>query len=366
MSAVQGVAKIDLTEWEEIHIYLIEMTRTLIVAAAQVGAVHRWTPRSEVLTRLVKLLDNAAAKGAKLIVNPETTFTTFFPRYLIKDDDELRSFFNHGDDITEDPTVAPLFIRARELKVDICVGYAEKTADGHCFNTSIYYSGTEGKVLSKYRKSHLPGTAEPFEGENTVQQLEKRYFEEGQTGFKAFRAPNLISDVLKKSMATTGQEVPQGKGDPILGMLICNDRRWPEAWRVYGLQGLEIMLCGYNSTAWAPELWGFGESNGRELDPETARNEAYFHHNLVMQSNSYMNSCFSICAARAGLDDGKYPLIGGSCIVSPRGHVLATASTEDDEVVLAELDLTDCRPGKETVSNSDCDHWIFVLKSLTF
>lgn len=60
-----------------------------------------------------------------------------------------------------------------------------------------------------------------------------------------------------------------------------------------------------------------------------------------------MNSCFSVSAAKAGLEDGKYDLIGGSCITSPEGHVLAEAKTRDDEIVFAEIDLEDCRQGKE-------------------
>ena len=61
------------------------------------------------------------------------------------------------------------------------------------------------------------------------QHLEKRYFEPGDLGFNVWR--------------TMGG---------ILGMCICNDRRWPEAWRAYGLQGVELMLIGYNSAAYDP------------------------------------------------------------------------------------------------------------------
>jgi predicted amidohydrolase len=60
-----------------------------------------------------------------------------------------------------------------------------------------------------------------------------------------------------------------------------------------------------------------------------------------------MNSCFSVSAAKAGLEDGKYDLIGGSCITSPEGLVLAEAKGKGDEVVYYEIDLEDCRQGKE-------------------
>jgi predicted amidohydrolase len=83
------------------------------------------------------------------------------------------------------------------------------------------------------------------------------------------------------------------------------------------------------------------------MTPEQAQTEALFHSRLVQQSNSYMNACFSISAARCGLDDGKYDLIGGSSIVDPEGHVVAEAKTTEDELVVAEIDLSECRQGKE-------------------
>ena len=81
----------------------------------------------------------------------------------------------------------------------------------------------------------MPGRVEPFEDPEATNQLEKRYFKPGDLGFKAFRAPGLVQEALKLS-ESKGDEKTDGKGDPIMGMMICNDRRWPEAWRVYTLQ----------------------------------------------------------------------------------------------------------------------------------
>lgn len=86
--------------------------------------------------------------------------------------------------------------------------------------------------------------------------------------------------------------------------------------------------------------------------PEQAEKDALYQHQLVMKCNSYMNSCFSISAAKAGLEDGKYDLIGGSCITSPEGYVLAEAKGKGDEIVFVEIDLEDCRQGKEKASSS--------------
>lgn len=317
------------------------MLRKITVAAAQIGAINRDAPKSETVPRLLALLREAGQKNVKLVVFPEVALTTFFPRHLFTSQEELDKFFEHGEDITQSPDVKPLFDEARSLNIDIVLGYAERTANGTGYNTCVYYSASEGRVLSKYRKVHLPGTKEPFEDPKAINQLEKRYFTPGDLGFKAFRAPGLLPDAAKKAIAKDGESTV-GKGDPILGMMICNDRRWPEAWRMYSLQGAEILMFGYNTGANMSHLWG-----SKPMTPEQAKAEALFHSRLVQQANSYMNACFSISSARCGLDDGKYDLIAGSSIVDPEGHVVAEAKTSEDELVVAEVDLGDCRQGKE-------------------
>ena len=300
------------------------MVRNIRIAAAQVGAVHRTDPRQKTLDRMIALLDSAVSSGAELVLFPETAFTTFFPRHLINDPDELSSWFEHGD-ITSSPNTAPLFEKATQLGVDIAVGFAEAADNGERFNACVYYHAKTGSILSKYRKIHLPGDFEPFADPEATNQLEKRYFKPGDLGFKAFRVPHLAGD-----------------SEPIMGMIICNDRRWPEAWRCLGLQGVEIVLCGYNTAGFAPDLWG----SDKNMDPQKAEESALFHHKLVMQSNSYMNATFSVSAARCGMDDGKYSLIGGSCITGPEGDILAEAKTVEDEVIVADCDLDLCQQGK--------------------
>jgi predicted amidohydrolase len=216
------------------------MSRKITVAAAQIGAIHHNTPKSETVPRLIKLLQSASSQKVELVVFPEIALTTFFPRHLFTSQEELDAFFEHGEDITKSPDVAPLFAEAKSLGIDIVLGYAERTPEGKGYNTCVYYSASEDKVVSKYRKVHLPGTVEPFDDPEAVNQLEKRYFTPGDLGFKAFRAPGLVPDAFKQSSTT-------GKGDPIFGMMICNDRRWPEAWRTYALQGAELVMFGYNT-----------------------------------------------------------------------------------------------------------------------
>lgn len=124
------------------------------------GLVHRSSTRKNTLERMIKLLQTASTLDAQLVLFPEPAFTTFFPRYLIADQTELDSFFEHGDDLTQ--SEKPLFDEARKLGIDISVGFAERTADENGYDTSVYYSAGKGKVIAKYRKVHLPGIKEPI------------------------------------------------------------------------------------------------------------------------------------------------------------------------------------------------------------
>ncbi len=176
------------------------MSRTIKVAAAQLGPVHLTSKREETLERMITLLESAVTQGVHLVLFPECAFTTFFPRHLINDQQELDTYFEHNDDLLNSPNTKPLFDKAKHLGVDISVGYAERTSDGNGYNTAIYYSSSTDSILSKYRKVHLPGTAEPFANPDAVSQLEKRYFTPGNLGFKAFRVTNLISSALKRTL----------------------------------------------------------------------------------------------------------------------------------------------------------------------
>ncbi|KAF3763890.1 carbon-nitrogen hydrolase [Cryphonectria parasitica EP155] len=311
--------------------------RLVTVAAAQMGPNQLADTRESILTRMLTLLNSAADQGARLVVFPELALTTFFPRHQIDDPIKKAEFFepeSHASPhaVVDSPRVRALFERARERKVDVHLGYAERWTDEkgetRDYNSALYYSGVEGRVVGKYRKVHLPGTVDPIPdktGRGVDQQLEKRYFTPGDLGFQAFRAPGLAQQ--------------QGRGDPIVGMIICNDRRWAEAWRCYGLQGVEIVLDGYNTTAYARQYDG---------TPEEQEAEALFHHRLSCQSGSYTNACFSINVGKCGVEDGG-ALIAGSIIYDPDGHVVAESTSKGDELVVATIDLAKCRKGKERV-----------------
>ncbi len=295
------------------------MPRIIRTAAAQMGPTCLAESRDQTLARLLALLEQAAGQGATLVVFPELAFTTFFPRWLLEGD-ALDRFFEPA---MPNPAVQPLFDRARALGVGFTIGYAERTPEGRRFNAAILVA-PDGSTLGRYRKVHLPGSVEPRAGAR-FQQLEKRYFEYGDFGFPAFRAPAFRG----------GPDWQRG----IFGMMICNDRRWPEAWRVLGLQGVELVCLGYNSAAYDP--------NGGGSETAALRT---FHSQLVAQANAYMNATWAVATAKAGNEDGS-GLIGGSCIVDPNGVIVAQAATLADEVVVADCDLDLCRQGKEKMFN---------------
>ncbi|HWK44726.1 MAG TPA: N-carbamoyl-D-amino-acid hydrolase [Stellaceae bacterium] len=288
------------------------MTRSLTLAAAQLGPIHRADSRASAVRRLIDLLEEAHGRGARLVVFPELALTTFFPRWWMTDQAEIDAYFERE---MPGPETKPLFDRAAELGIGFYLGYAELTQEAgrmHRYNTSILVDPT-GKLIGKYRKIHLPGHAEHLP-EAPFQHLEKRYFEVGNGGFKVWRAMGAN-----------------------LGMCICNDRRWPETFRVMGLQDVEIVVLGYNTPT----------DNIHHPEPVHLR---MFHHLVTMQANAYQNGTWVVASAKAGREDG-YGMIGGSAIIAPTGEIAAQALTEEDEVIAVKADLELGAYIKRTVFN---------------
>jgi predicted amidohydrolase len=283
------------------------MARYVTVAAAQMGPVQRDHSRADVVERMLWLLRDAHAHGAELVVYPELALTTFFPRWYFTEPDDIDQWFERE---MPGPETKPLFDEAARLGVGFVLGYAELTPEGRHFNTSILVDGN-GRIAHRYRKVHLPGHKE-HEPWREFQHLEKRYFEPGPEGFTVARAYG-----------------------GIVGMLICNDRRWPEAYRSLGLQGVELVCIGYNTPVHNPPA----PDHDRLGD---------FHNHLVMQSAAYQNGTWVVGVAKAGDEEGV-AMIGGSCIVAPTGEIVALCTTRDDEIAVARCDLDACNSYKQSV-----------------
>ena len=288
------------------------MTRYLNIAGAQLGGIARNESRQSVASRLIELLRDARSRGAEVVVFPELALTTFFPRWWMEDQAEIDSFFERE---MPGPATKPLFDAAKSLSVGFYLGYAELAEDNGAtkhYNTSILVD-RNGAIVGKYRKVHLPGHAD-HRPHMPYQHLEKRYFDVGDIGFGSW-------------------EFAGGK----FGMAICNDRRWPETYRVMALQGAEVVVLGYNTPTHIP--W----------EPVYDHLSA-FHNHLCMQASAYQNSMYVVGVAKAGAEEGSN-LLAGSCIISPSGEIIAMASTSGDEAFVAKCDLDICQYNRRTMFN---------------
>ena len=150
--------------------------------------------------------------------------------------------------------------------------------------------------------------------ERPFQHLEKRYFEVGNLGFPVFKAFG---------------------GN--MGMCICNDRRWPETYRVMGLQNVEMVMLGYNTPL----------HNAPSPDHDE---HSWFHNQLSMQAGAYQNGTWVVGVAKGGTEEGV-PSLADSMIVAPSGKVVARANGSDDELIVHRCDLDAGQSYKRTTFN---------------
>jgi len=287
------------------------MSRFVHVAAAQLGPIQRSDSRRDVVARLLAHLHHAHEMGCHLVVFPELALTTFFPRWYMEDPQALNAFYERE---MPGPETRILFDTAARLGIGFYLGYAELALEGGVerrYNAAILV-GRDGKTIGKYRKVHLPGH-DQHEPWRAFQHLEKRYFEPGDDF-----------------------GVWQGFGG-VMGMALCNDRRWSETYRVMGLQGAEMILLGYNTPVHNP--------------PAPEHDDlSMFHNHLVMQAGAYQNGTWVVGVAKAGKEEGC-EMIGGTCIIAPSGEIVAACSTKGDELAIARCDLDLCQSYKSTTFN---------------
>jgi N-carbamoyl-D-amino-acid hydrolase len=275
------------------------MNQYLTLAVCQTGPVQRSASRAETVGRLVNLLERAAAAGAELAVFPELALTTFFPRWAFDDPHEIDAFYEQQ---MPGPQTQPLFDAARRLKIGFALGYAElgeEEGGPRRFNT-MDLVGADGVLIGRYRKMHIPGSEAAEAG--VTAHLERRYFEPGNLGFPVYTYRGVR-----------------------VGLALCNDRRWPETYRMLCLNGAQVVLIGYNTPLLLDEAPAFAHLR-------------MFHNHLPMQAGAYQNTVWVAAAAKAGLEEGQ-ALIGGSCIISPTGEIASLAMSIDDEIVVHRADL---------------------------
>lgn len=228
----------------------------------------------------VALLERAAESGASLAVLPELCSTG----YMFETRAEA---FAAAEPLSDGPTVRAWEDAARRLGLHVVAGIAER--DGGSLYNSAVLIGPEGH-LGTFRKVHLWGN-------------ENLFFEPGNLGFPVFHTP-------------------LGR----IGVAICYDGWFPETFRLYGLQGADLVCVPTN---WVPI------PGQREDQPAMAT--------ILHMAAAHANSMFIACADRVGTERGQ-PFEGQSVILAPTGWPVAgPAGRENEEVLLARVNLSDAR-----------------------
>ena len=268
--------------------HLASRPRPVSVAAVQLSC--SWD-RAANIARAEKLVREAAAKGARVILIPELFETPYF---CIEQDSRhlaLAQPLQHNLAVRHFRTVA------RDLGVVLPISFFER--DGlACFN-SVAIIDADGEVLGVYRKAHIP---------NGPGYQEKTYFSPGDTGFKVW-------------------STAQGR----IGVGICWDQWFPESARVMALMGAELLL--------------YPTAIGSEPPPAVAL-DSRDHWQRVQQGHAAANLMPLIAANRFGLERSLQDperlyirFYGSSFITDATGAKVAEAPQEGDAVLIASFDL---------------------------
>jgi predicted amidohydrolase len=252
--------------------------RIVTVAAAQMSSIVG--DRDANLRKAVEMVGEAAAQGAQLVVFPE-----LFPFDYVSFTDRDPALFQRAEPM-DGPTVQAMAAAAAKHRVWVVPTFFEKEVAGVAYDTAVLINPS-GQVVGRYRKTHIALLSSPDSGQ------EKFYFKAGN------QLPVF--------------DTPLGK----IGILICYDRGFPEAWRVLVLQGAEIVLV-----------------------PITTTDEDGFA--AMACTRCFENGVYGVFVNRCGQENWKR-FFGGSLIAGPRGQILAQAGGED-AVLVAQLDLDAIEP----------------------
>jgi N-carbamoylputrescine amidase len=262
------------------------MSEKIKVAALQTrldGSVQ------ENVDRITKLVREAAAKGAQIILPPELFEGPYFCK---KEKDE---FFAWAKPLEGNATIAHFQKLAKELKAVIPVSFFEK--DRQEYYNSIAVIDADGSLMGVYRKTHIPD-GPGYE--------EKFYFKPGDTGFK----------VWKTKYGT-------------IGIGICWDQWFPETARSMALMGADLLLY--------PTAIG-SEPESPDLDTKDPWQRAMIGH-------AVSNVCPVIAANRIGDEDGQI-FYGHSFIANHRGDKVAELGRVEEGVIVSEFDLAEIRKNR--------------------
>jgi len=229
-----------------------------------------------------KLIDEAGEKGVQILCLQEI----FYGPYFCAEQD--RSWYALAEKIPDGPTTQRITKYAKKHQMVLIIPiYEEEEVPGIYYNTAAVIDA-DGKYLGKYRKNHIPHLDPGF--------WEKFYFRPGNLGYPVFNTAYAK-----------------------IGVYICYDRHFPEGARALGLNGAEIIFNPSATVAGLSEyLW-----------------------KLEQPAHAVANGYFVGAINRVGVETpwniGHF--YGSSYFCDPRGNFLSIGSREEDELVIADLDL---------------------------
>ncbi len=238
------------------------------------------------------LVEQAAARGAKLVLPPEL----FSGPYFCRVEDE--ALFALARPVAEHPSVIAMQELAARLQIAIPTSFFER--DGHHYYNSLAMIGPDGAIMGTYRKSHIPD-GPGYE--------EKFYFRPGNDGFKVWDIPC--------------DDLGGDDGDTVrIGVGICWDQWYPECARVMALKGAEVLLY--------PTAIG-SEPYDDNLDTSRMWRRAMVGHAV--------SNCMPVIAANRVGTEGDQSFYGHSFIADEWGDLVESFGDGEEGVLITTLDL---------------------------
>lgn len=233
----------------------------------------------------------AADQGATLICFPETS-NTVYPAF----EDDPRHL--GAAEPVDGSSVSLMRAVARETGTMIVYPFFEREGD-HYFNTAVVI-GVDGELVGAYRKLSIPSRSSLFTGVS-----EQSYFEPGNLPLRVFETPWGFS----------------------FGIIICYERNLPEPARCLALSGADLILIPVATTERVRPWW-----------------------DVLLRAHAIFNSVYVGACNKVGVESGgapDTPYFGTSLAVDPTGQVLAQGSSETEEIVLFDLDLSALRQHRQ-------------------
>jgi N-carbamoylputrescine amidase len=265
---------------------LTSMSRIIRAGLIQASSTHDGDQdpkliRTAMIEKHMAFIEQAAAKGVQVLCLQELFYGPYFPA-----EQEMR-WYSVTEAVPDGPTIQLMRETAKRLGIVLIVPIYEVEGTGIYYNTAAVIDA-DGRYLGKYRKSHLPHCHPGF--------WEKFYFRPGNLGYPVF-------------------ETAVGK----IGVYLCYDRHFPEGARCLGLNGAEIVFNPSATVAGLSEyLW-----------------------KIEQPAHAVANQYFIAAINRVGIEKpwniGEF--YGQSYFCDPRGQMLAVASRDKDELLVADLDL---------------------------